>query len=162
MELIAATYRVISPATAACVAKIVVGDTGLEILLGPEFTKRVPTDGFFGQGDVLDIDRATEILRRDRLKMGPDFMAGHGHILFKYESVSDSAGDLILQAQRREVLPPGFIDTLITHAVTIVVFYQSEPIGELSITGFLPIDGSPVKKQLVVRTEAEGLFVKEG
>ena len=161
MEIPDGIYCVISPTTAQCVAKIVVRPAGLEILSGPHFTERMPTEELLGHQDILDFNRATDILRRGRLKAPPDFMAGQGSILFQYETASNIAGDLILQAQRREVLPPTFADTLITHAVAIVVFQGSNPIGQLSITGILPLDGSPVKSQLVVSSEVEGLFVKE-
>ena len=161
MEISEETYLVISPTSGESVAKIIVRQNGLELLSGPDFTEPLVSRELFGQESILDFNRATRILQNDRLKAPPDFLAGQGGQLLCYETASNSAGDLSFQSQRCEVLPPRFIDTPITHAVEIIVSHRAKVIGRVSITGFLPLDGSPVKKQLVIIGDTEGLFRKE-
>ena len=161
MEISEETYLVISPNSGESVAKIIVRQNGLELLFGPNFTDPHMSQELFGHQNILNFDRATSILQKDRLKAPPDFLAGQGGQLLCYETASNSAGDLSFQSQRCEVLPPRFIDTPITHTVEIVVIHEATEIGRVSITGFLPLDGAPVKKQLVIIGDTEGLFRKE-
>lgn len=153
-------YRVVSPRSKQCIAVITLSKEGMKLEPPGEEEFPLRLDAASQLDEILSFTRATEILRRDRVKASPGMLSLSPASLHPYETIQFDVGDLLIRAERLEVLPPN-VDAATSHAVSISIIRGSETVAHLKLEGTLPFDDSPVQQRVSFNPGTENIICQE-